>query len=88
MDMKVSSDAMSPDEFREFAEKKSKYFDLRGCETEECIKRRIRSKNSAKLNGLIKGGFAFRLIMEARQNPHPVYKKMLGMDDEDYNRLV
>ena len=41
MDMKVSNDGMTPDEFREFAKRKSKYFDLRGCETEECIKRRM-----------------------------------------------
>jgi len=88
MDMKVSKDAMSPDEFREHAKRMSQYLDLKGCRTEECIKRRIRSKNSAKLDGLIKAGFAFRLYIESRHNPHPVYKKILGMDDEEYNRLV
>lgn len=72
MDMKVIKDAMSPDEFREFAERMSQYIDLRGCKTEKCIKERIRSKNSAKLNGLIKAGFAFRLYIESRHNPHPV----------------
>ena len=86
--MKVNSSGMSPDEFRKFAERMSQYFDLRGCETEECIIKRIKSKNSAQLDGLIKGGFAFRLIIEARHNPHPVYKRILGMDDEEYNRLV
>ena len=86
--MKVSKDGMSPDEFREHAERMSQYIDFRGCETEKCIKERIRSKNSVKLNGLIKAGFPFRLIIESRQNPHPVYKKILGMDDEEYNRLV
>ena len=86
--MKVSKNGMSPDEFREHAERMSQYFDLRGCRTEECIERRIRSKKSAQLDGLIKGGFAFRLIIEARHNPHPIYKKILGMDDEEYNRLV
>jgi len=79
---------MSPDEFREHAKRMSQYFNLKGCETEECIKRRIRRKKSAQLDGLIKGGFAFRLIIEARHNPHPVYKEILGMDDEEYNRLV
>lgn len=57
MGMKVSVDAMSPNEFREHAERMSQYIDLRGCKTEKCIKERIRSKNSAKLNGLIKTGF-------------------------------
>ena len=88
MDMKVSSRGMPPDEFRKLAERMSQYLDLRGCKTEECIKKRIRSKNSAQLDGLIKGGFPFRLIIEARQNPHPVYKRILGMDDEEYNILV
>ena len=61
--MKVRKDGMSPDEFREHAERMSQYIDLRGCKSENCIKERIRSKNLAKLNGLIKAGFAFRLYI-------------------------
>lgn len=63
----------------------SKYFDLRGCRTEKCINERIRRKKSAKLNGLIKSGFAFRLLLESWLNPHPIYKEILGMDDDVYN---
>ena len=88
MDIKVSSDAMSPDEFREFAKRMSQYIDLRGCKTEKCINERIRSKNSAKLYGLIKAGFAFRLLLDSWLHPHPVYKEILGMDDEEYNDLI
>lgn len=79
---------MSPDEFRKEAERLSKYFDLRGCQTPECINERIKSKNSANLNGLIKAGFASRLIIESIHNPHPVYKEILGMNDEEYNYLI
>jgi len=86
--MKVSKDAMSPDEFRDFAERMSQYIDLRGCKTEKCINERIRSKNSAKLSGLIKASFAFRLLLESWLHPHPVYKEILGMDDELYNEYV
>lgn len=63
----------------------SKYVDLRGCDTEECINERISRKKSAKLNSLIKSGFAFRLLLESWLNPHPVYKEILGMDDDVYN---
>jgi len=79
---------MSPDEFRREAERLSKYFDLRGCKTEKCINERIKSKKSANLDGLIKAGFASRLIIESIHNPHPVYKEILGMDDEEYNWLI
>ena len=50
MGMKSRINAMSPDEFRKEAERLSQYFDLRGCETKECINKRIMSKNSANLN--------------------------------------
>jgi len=56
---------MSSEDFRRLAERISKYVDLRGCETERCINRRIRSKNSPKLNNLIEHGFAYRLIIES-----------------------
>ena len=87
MAMKVSKDAMSSDEFRELAERISKYVDLRGCRTEKCINNRIKSKNSKKLNILVEHGFAFRLLLESWLSPHPVYKEILGMDDEEYNRV-
>lgn len=86
--MKVSKNAWSSEEFRKFAERMSKYFNLRGCETEKCINTRIKSKNSKKLNVLVKHGFAFRLLLESWLNPHPVYKKILGMDDETYNMYL
>ena len=86
--MKVSKNAMTSDEFRALAERIPKYVDLRGCRTEECINKRIRSKNSKKLNILVEHGFAFRLLLESWLNPHPVYKKILGMDDEEYNMLI
>jgi len=73
--------SMPSEDFRRLAERISKYVDLRGCETERCINRRIRRKNSPKLNSLIKAGFAFRLYIESRHNPHPVYKEILGMSD-------
>ena len=79
---------MSPDEFRKEAERLSQYFDLRGCKTEKCINEIIKSKKSASLDGLIKAGFASRLIIESIHNPHPVYKEILGMDDEEYNWLI
>jgi len=88
MGMKSRINAMSPDEFRKHAERMSKYFDLRGCQTPECINKRIKSKNSPNLDSLIKAGFASRLIIESIHNPHPVYKKILGMSDEEYNWLI
>lgn len=88
MAMKVSKDALSSDEFRELAERISKYVDLRGCRTEKCINNRIKSKNSKKLNILVEHGFAFHLLLESWLSPHPVYKEILGMDDEEYNRLI
>lgn len=44
--------------------------------------------NRPHLDGLIKGGFAPRFIIESMHNPHPVYKEILGMDDEEYNILI
>lgn len=88
MAMKVGKEAMPPEKFRKFAKRMSKYVDLRGCRTEKCINERIRRINSSKLNGLIKSGFAFRLLLESWINPHPVYKEILGMDDEEYNILI
>ena len=76
--MKVSSSGMSPNEFRKHAERMSKYFDLRGCQTPECINKRIKSKNSPNLDGLIKAGFAARLIIESIHNPHPVARARKG----------
>ena len=73
--MKVSKDAMTPDEFREHAKRMSKYIDFRGCKTKKCIKERIRSKKSKRLNNLLKGNFAFHLLIQAWINPHPVFKK-------------
>ena len=35
-----------------------------------------------------RAGFAFRLLIESRINPHPVYKEILGMDDETYNEYL
>lgn len=65
MGMKVSKNAMTPNEIRELAERISKYVDLRGCRTEKCINNRIKSKNSKKLNILVEHGFAFRLLLES-----------------------
>jgi len=88
MAMKVSKGAMPPDKFRESAKRMSKYVDLRGCRTEKCINERIRRINSPKLNGLIKSGFASRLLLESCHNPHPVYKEILGMDDDVYDMWI
>ena len=88
LSMKVSMRGMPPDEFRKLAKRMSQYVDLRGCKTEKCIKERIRRKHSVNLDGLNKAEFAFRLIIEAKQNPHPDYKEILGMDDEEYERRV
>lgn len=79
---------MTSEAYRKFAKRMSKYFDLRGCRTEECINKRISSKKSKKLNVLVEHGFAFRLLFEAYWNPHPFYKEILGMDDEEYNILI
>ncbi len=86
--MKVSKNAWSSEEFRKFAERMSKYFDLRGCSTEKSINNRIKRKNSKKLNVLVERGFAFRLLLESCLNPHPVYKEILGMGDEEYYLLI
>ena len=87
--MKVSKDARTPEEFRKFAERMSKYFDLRGCRTEKCINNRIKkSAKSKKLLTLVKHRFAFRLLIEAHENPHPVYKKILGMDNKECNIMI
>ena len=88
MDMKVRKDARTPEEFRKYAKRMSKYFDLRGCRTEKCINNRIKRKKSKPLNVLVEHGFADRLLHEAEWNPHPVYKEILGMDDEEYNVLI
>lgn len=79
---------MSSEDFRRLAERISKYVDFRGCTTERCINRRIRRKNSPELNRLIKAGFAYRLLIESWISPHPVYKKILDISDEDYDALV
>lgn len=84
----MKKDAMTSADFRKLAERMSKYFDLRGCETEKCINNRIKRKNSKKLNILVEHGFAFRLLLESWLNPHPVYKEILGMSDEEYNALI
>jgi len=87
--MKVSKDARTPEEFRKYAKRMSKYFDLRGCRTEKCINNRIKkSAKSKKLLTLVEHGFASHLLLEAYWNPHPVYKEILGMDDEEYNILI
>ena len=86
--MKVSKGARTPEEFRAFAEHMSKYIDLRGCRTEKCIDNRIKRINSRKLNTLVEHGFAFRLLLESWLNPHPIYKEILGIDDEEYNILI
>jgi len=86
--MKVSKNAWSEEKFRKFAETMSKYYDLRGCRTEKCINNRIKRKKSKPLNVLVEHGFADRLLHEAEWNPHPVYKEILGMDDEEYNVLI
>ena len=80
--------AMPSEKFLKLAERISNYVDFRGCGTERCINRRIRRKNSQKLNHLINAGFAFRLWLESWINPHPIYKEMLGISDGDYNKLL
>jgi hypothetical protein len=87
MGIKVSKDAISEVEFRKLVNR-IKYINLKGCRTEMCINDRIRRINSKELNILVEHGFAFRLLLESWLNPHPVYKKILGMDDEEYNRLI
>ena len=88
MDIKVSEDAKSSDEFRKLAKRISKYVDFRGCRTEECIKNRMISKNSKYLNNLVEHDFALHLFLEARLTPHRDYQKMLGMDNETYNNFI
>jgi len=52
-------------------------------------KARAQFKRSAKRwRRWLKGGLAFRLQLESWINPHPVYKEILGMDDEIYNDYV
>jgi hypothetical protein len=51
----------------------SKYFDLIGCGTEECINNRIRKKKSKKLNILVEHGYEFRLLTDSWLHPHPDY---------------
>ena len=80
--------SMSSNDFLKFSERISKYVDFRGCETERCIKNRIRQRNSTKLNSLINAGFPFRLMIESWINPHPIYKEILDIDDEEYEWLV
>ena len=79
---------MSSDDFRRLAERIGKYVDFRGCATEKCINKRIKSIKSSKLNNLIKNGFASRLLLESWLNPHPIYKKILDISDKDYNMLL
>ena len=88
MDIKVSEDAQSSDKFRKLAKRISKYVDFRGCRTEECIKNRMKSKNSKYLNNLVNYDFALHLFLEARLSPHRDYQKILGMDNEQYNNLI
>jgi len=86
--MGVVQDTVPPEKFRELTERISKYVDFRGCRTEECIEEKIRRRNSTKLNGLLKAGFPLRLLIESLINPHPVYKEILGIDEQEYNELV
>ena len=52
-------------------------------------KHRAEYRSKAKRwRGLLKSGFAFRLLLEAWNNPHPVYRKILDMDDFDYNMYL
>ena len=83
-----SKPAMSSEDFFNLAVRISNYVDFWGCETVRCLNRRIRRKNSRKLNYLIKAGFAFRLWLESWINPHPIYKEILGISDEDYKMLL
>ena len=80
--------ATYPDEFRRNAKRMSKYFNLKGCRTENCINNRIKNKNSPKLNNLVEHNFAYRLLIELWTNPHPIYKEILDLDDEEYDILV
>ncbi|MHA1974416.1 MAG: hypothetical protein ACTSW1_15570 [Candidatus Hodarchaeales archaeon] len=79
---------MSPKDFLMFANRISTYIDFKGCRTEKCINKRIKEKNSKQLNGLIEAGFAYRLLLESWLNPHPIYREMLGISDEEYVDLV
>ena len=83
--MKVSEDAWTKEEFRNYAERMSKYFDLKGCRTEKCINDRISNKDSKRLNVLVEHDFARHLIRESWLHPHPVYKEILGFSDEEYD---
>ena len=88
MDMKVSIDAMTADEFRELAKHISTYISLRGCMDEECIKKRFKRKNSKRLNNLHPNRYARRIITESWLNPHPTYQEILGMNDEEYANWI
>ncbi len=78
---------MSQEDFRKLV-KRISYVDLKGCRTEECINDRLRRINSSKLNVLLKCGFASRFMDESVFFPHPLYQKMLGMSDEEYDDWV
>lgn len=86
--MRKSITNMSPVEFRKFAKRMSKYIDLKGCESEECIRNRIRCTKSRYLRGLLKSSFPYKMIIQSCINPHPVYKEILDIHEDDYNRLV
>jgi hypothetical protein len=52
----------------------------------EFFKQRARLRASInRWRGLLKAGFAFRLSLESWLHPHPVYKEILGTDDDIYN---
>jgi hypothetical protein len=86
--MRVSSTAMSSEEFRALAVRISKYVDFTGCDTIESVTSRIKAKKSKKLDYLADRGFGWRLMLEKWINPHPDYKKILGIDDDEYESLV
>lgn len=45
-------------------------------------------REARRWKGRLKVGFAFRLWLESWLNPHPIYKEILGMDDEEYDMWV
>ena len=51
-------------------------------------KDRARFQRSARRWRDLLKGFAFRLLLESWLNPHPVYKEILGMDDDVYNLWI
>ena len=86
--MRVSPDAMDAEEFRRLAVRISKYVNFRGCRSAESVNKRIRKRNSKQLNYLADHGFGWRLSIESWINPHPDYKRILGIDDDEYESLV